>query len=122
LRALLAHVDVVRLDHFRGFIAVWHVPAGATTAQSGEWVPGPGADFFSAVKKELETLRFIAEDLGVITPDVCALRDQIERAIKEKRAWMPLTSISTLERAFRTASRVAPFPNPLRFKKASGDE
>jgi 4-alpha-glucanotransferase len=75
---LLAHVDVVRLDHFRGFAAAWHVPAGATTAQSGQWIPGPGADFFSAVKKELGTLPFIAEDLGVITSDVCALRDQFQ--------------------------------------------
>jgi 4-alpha-glucanotransferase len=78
LRALLAHVDVVRLDHFRGFTAAWHVPAGAKTAQSGQWVPGPSADFFSAVKKELGTLPFIAEDLGLITPDVCALRDQFQ--------------------------------------------
>jgi len=78
LRALLAHVDVVRLDHFRGFSAAWYVPAGATTAQSGEWVLGPGADFFSALKKELGTLPFIAEDLGVITPDVRALRDQFQ--------------------------------------------
>jgi 4-alpha-glucanotransferase len=78
LRALLTHVDVVRLDHFRGFAAAWHVPAGATTAQSGQWVPGPGADFFSAVQRELGTLPFIAEDLGVITPDVCALRDQFQ--------------------------------------------
>src|SRR5271157_2266923 len=76
IRSLLAHVDVIRLDHFRGFAAAWHVPAGATTAQSGEWVPGPGADFFSAVKRELGMLPFIAEDLGVITPDVGALRDQ----------------------------------------------
>ena len=76
LRALLAHVDVIRLDHFRGFAAAWHVPAGATTAQSGHWVPGPGADFFSAVQRELGVLPFIAEDLGLITPDVCALRDQ----------------------------------------------
>ena len=76
IRALLAHVDVIRLDHFRGFAAAWHVPAGATTAQSGRWVPGPGADFFSAVKRELGVLPFIAEDLGLITPDVYALRDQ----------------------------------------------
>jgi 4-alpha-glucanotransferase len=75
-RALLAHVDVVRLDHFRGFAAAWHIPAGAPTAQSGHWVPGPGADFFSAVQRELGVLPFIAEDLGLITPDVCALRDQ----------------------------------------------
>jgi len=76
LRALLAHVDVIRLDHFRAFAAAWHVPAGATTAQSGQWVPGPGADFFKAVKEELGGLPFIAEDLGLITADVLALRDQ----------------------------------------------
>jgi 4-alpha-glucanotransferase len=77
LRALLAHVDVVRLDHFRAFAAAWHVPAGALTAQAGQWVPGPGAEFFAAVQKELGALPFIAEDLGVITPDVSALRDQV---------------------------------------------
>jgi 4-alpha-glucanotransferase len=78
LRALLTHVDVVRLDHFRGFAAAWHVPAEAKTAQSGQWVSGPGAAFFSAVQEELGTLPFIAEDLGVITPDVSALRDQFQ--------------------------------------------
>jgi 4-alpha-glucanotransferase len=78
LRALLAHVDVIRLDHFRGFAAAWHVPAGAPTAQSGNWVPGPGADLFQAVQRELGTLPFIAEDLGMITPDVTALRDQYQ--------------------------------------------
>ena len=76
LRALLAHVDVVRLDHFRGFAAAWHVPAGSPSAQAGHWEPGPGADFFSAVERELGALPFIVEDLGLITPDVCALRDQ----------------------------------------------
>ena len=76
LRSLLAHVDVIRLDHFRAFAAAWHVPAGAPTAQSGRWVPGPGADFFRAVQRELGTLPFIVEDLGLITPDVYALRDQ----------------------------------------------
>jgi len=78
LRALLAHVDVVRLDHFRGFAAAWHVPAGAPTAQSGQWVPGPGAGLFRAVESELGRLPFIAEDLGIITPDVVALRDQFQ--------------------------------------------
>ena len=78
LRALLAHVDVIRLDHFRGFAAAWHVPAGAPTAQAGQWVPGPGAGFFQAVQKELGHLPFIAEDLGIITPDVRALRDQFQ--------------------------------------------
>jgi 4-alpha-glucanotransferase len=78
LRALLAHVDVIRLDHFRGFAAAWHIPAGAPTAQSGQWVPGPGAEFFRAVQSELGGLPFIAEDLGLITPDVRALRDQFQ--------------------------------------------
>jgi 4-alpha-glucanotransferase len=78
LRALLAHVDVVRLDHFRGFATAWHVPAGAPTAQSGQWVPGPGSAFFEAAKKELGSLPFIAEDLGFITRDVYALRDQFQ--------------------------------------------
>ncbi|HEY8148644.1 MAG TPA: 4-alpha-glucanotransferase, partial [Vicinamibacteria bacterium] len=76
LRSLLAHVDVIRLDHFRAFAAAWHVPAGAPTAQSGKWVRGPGADFFQAAERELGALPFIVEDLGVITPDVSALRDQ----------------------------------------------
>lgn len=75
IRALLAHVDLVRLDHFRGFAAAWHVPGGATTAKSGHWEAGPAADFFSAVQKELGVLPFIVEDLGFITSDVHALRD-----------------------------------------------
>ena len=49
----MAHVDLVRLDHFRGFAAAWHIPAGAATAQSGQWMPGPGAEFFLAVQGEL---------------------------------------------------------------------
>jgi 4-alpha-glucanotransferase len=76
LRALLAHVDAFRLDHFRGFAAAWHVPAGSATARSGEWMPGPGAEFFTAVQRELGGLPLIAEDLGVITPDVVDLRDR----------------------------------------------
>jgi len=75
LRTLLAQVDVLRLDHFRGFSAAWYVPAGAPTAQSGQWTLGPGAEFFRAVESELGALPFIAEDLGLITPDVGALRD-----------------------------------------------
>jgi 4-alpha-glucanotransferase len=76
LRALLAQVNVIRLDHFRAFAAAWHVPAQASTARVGQWVQGPGAEFFQAVEKELGTLPFIAEDLGLITPDVTALRDE----------------------------------------------
>jgi 4-alpha-glucanotransferase len=75
LRALLSHVDVVRLDHFRGFAAAWHVPAGAPNARPGQWVPGPGSDFFRAAQRELGSLPLIAEDLGMITPDVIQLRD-----------------------------------------------
>src|SRR4029077_12411759 len=78
LRALLVHVDAIRLDHFRGFAAAWHVPAGAATAQAGQWVQGPGSELFNAVQQDLGGLPFIAEDLGMITPDVLALRDQFQ--------------------------------------------
>jgi 4-alpha-glucanotransferase len=78
IRNLLGHVDVIRLDHFRGFAAAWHIPAGAKTAQSGEWVPGPGASFFQSIQGELARLPFIAEDLGTITADVAQLRDQFQ--------------------------------------------
>jgi 4-alpha-glucanotransferase len=78
LKSLLAHVDAIRLDHFRGFIAAWHVPPDAATAESGKWVAGPGADLFDAIEKELGALPFIAEDLGLITPDVYALRDKLK--------------------------------------------
>jgi 4-alpha-glucanotransferase len=80
VRALLEHVDAIRLDHFRGFAAAWHVAADAPTARVGKWVPGPGAGFFRAVKSSLGTLPFIAEDLGLITPDVHALRDRFQLA------------------------------------------
>ncbi|HEV2398194.1 MAG TPA: 4-alpha-glucanotransferase [Candidatus Sulfotelmatobacter sp.] len=76
LRSLLTHADVIRLDHFRGFAAAWHIPAGAATAVTGSWAPGPGAEFLAAAGKELGRLPFIAEDLGMITPDVYALREQ----------------------------------------------
>ena len=78
LRALLSHVDLIRLDHFRAFAAAWHVPAGASTAQVGSWEAGPGETFFQTVKGELGELPFIAEDLGLITPDVEKLRDQFQ--------------------------------------------
>ena len=78
LRALLAHVDAIRLDHFRGFAAAWHVPAGSSTAQTGQWIPGPGTNLFEAVSRELGGLPFIVEDLGIITPDVRSLRDQFQ--------------------------------------------
>jgi 4-alpha-glucanotransferase len=76
LRVLLTHVDAIRLDHFRAFAAAWHVPAAASTARAGHWVPGPGAEFLEVARRELGGLPFIAEDLGLITPDVTALRDR----------------------------------------------
>jgi 4-alpha-glucanotransferase len=77
VRALLRQVDVVRLDHFRGFEAAWHVPANAATAEKGQWVPGPGADLFVALQKALGGLPLVAEDLGVITKEVDALRETV---------------------------------------------
>ena len=76
IRVLLSHVDAIRMDHFRGFAAAWHVPAGDETARRGEWVAGPGVSFFEATQRELGQLPFIAEDLGTITRDVTLLRDQ----------------------------------------------
>ena len=78
IRTLLGHVDAIRLDHFRGFAAAWHVPAGAKTAQFGEWVPGPGASLFQSIQRELGRMPFVAEDLGTITADVALLRDQFQ--------------------------------------------
>src|SRR5262249_4786230 len=76
LRSVLSRVDLVRIDHFRGLAAYWAGPAGSGTAAPGRWVPAPGRDFFQAVRKELGSVPLIAEDLGVITPDVEALRDE----------------------------------------------
>ena len=68
--------DIVRVDHFRGFEACWEVPAGEETAINGEWAKSPGQELFDAVRRELgDDLPIIAEDLGVITPEVVALRD-----------------------------------------------
>jgi 4-alpha-glucanotransferase len=76
LRTLLELVDRVRLDHFRGFEACWEVPAGETTAVRGRWVPGPGAALFEALRDALGELPIVAEDLGLITPEVVALRER----------------------------------------------
>ncbi len=78
LRATLAQVDLIRLDHFLGFSAAWHVPAGRTTAEIGEWVPGPGANLFETIRTTFGSLPIIAEDLGLVTPAVEALRDQFQ--------------------------------------------
>jgi 4-alpha-glucanotransferase len=78
MRATLKLVDILRIDHFRGFAAYWEIPAGNPTAEIGRWVKGPGADFFKAVEANMGSLPILAEDLGVITPDVVKLRDRFE--------------------------------------------
>jgi 4-alpha-glucanotransferase len=78
LQARLNYLDAIRIDHFRGFEAAWHVPAGAPTAATGHWVPGPGSDFFDKVRQALGGLPLLAEDLGIITPAVTALREQFQ--------------------------------------------
>ncbi|HNA87725.1 MAG TPA: 4-alpha-glucanotransferase, partial [Anaerolineales bacterium] len=79
--ALLKTVDILRFDHFRGFAGYYEIPAADKTAEHGRWVPGPGKDFFRAVDENLGNtstnpgtgLPIVAEDLGVITPDVIEL-------------------------------------------------
>jgi len=68
--------DLVRIDHFRGFVCYWEIPADAPTAIHGRWVPGPGEKLFRAFESSFGELPIIAEDLGVITPDVIELREQ----------------------------------------------
>lgn len=75
IKNCLETVDVIRLDHFRGFAGYWEIPANLPTAEIGEWKKGPGHEFFDAILTELGRLPLIAEDLGKITPDVVALRD-----------------------------------------------
>ena len=77
VRHALTMFDIVRLDHFRGFEAYWEVPAGEPTAIRGRWVKGPGAELFQAIESQLGELPIVAEDLGLITPEVEALRDQL---------------------------------------------
>jgi 4-alpha-glucanotransferase len=76
--AMLDYVDIIRIDHFRGFEAYWAVPQGEKTAMNGEWIEAPGEAFFDAIKEKLGKLPVLAEDLGVITPGVEALRDKYE--------------------------------------------
>ncbi len=76
LRASAELADIVRIDHFRGFESYWAVPADADTARNGAWEPGPGDAIFDAMKDALGQLPIVAEDLGVITPEVEDLRDR----------------------------------------------
>jgi 4-alpha-glucanotransferase len=77
-RRTLELVDIARVDHFRGFQAYWAIPPSDETALNGQWRPGPGAELFHAVERELGPLPLIAEDLGLITPEVEVLRDELE--------------------------------------------
>jgi 4-alpha-glucanotransferase len=74
----LTTVDIVRIDHFRGFEAYWEIPATEPTAVEGQWVKGPAEAFFRAMQEKLGQLPIIAEDLGVITPEVEAMRERFE--------------------------------------------
>ena len=78
LRSMLELCDIVRIDHFRGFVAYWEVDAKEKTAINGRWVKGPGKDLFKVLKKELGEVAVIAEDLGLITPKVKKLRDDLK--------------------------------------------
>ncbi len=77
LRRTMSLFDLARIDHFRGFVSYWAVPAGARTAASGRWQRGPGRAVFDAAVAELGALALVAEDLGVITPPVARLRDAL---------------------------------------------
>ena len=74
VRHIFDLVDIVRIDHFRGFAGCWQIPVSEPTAVKGRWVPGPGEALFKAINKALGPMPIIAEDLGLITPDVEALR------------------------------------------------
>lgn len=76
VRRALVLADAFRIDHFRGFAGYWEIPAACPTAIDGRWVPGPGATLFEAIETALGRLPIVAEDLGVITPDVVALRER----------------------------------------------
>jgi 4-alpha-glucanotransferase len=76
IQAAFASFDLVRIDHFRGFEAFWEVPSTDPTAENGRWVEGPGADFLSAVTAALGPVPIVAENLGLITPEVETLREQ----------------------------------------------
>jgi len=78
IKANLKTSDIIRIDHFRGFAAYWEIPADETTAINGKWVNAPGKELFDAIKSKLGDLPIIAEDLGLMTPDVKELRDYCE--------------------------------------------
>ena len=89
VRQALQLVDMLRLDHFRGFEAYWEIPGDADTAVAGRWTPGPGEALFTAIRQALGDVPLIAEDLGDITPDVVALRKRLQTARHARAAiWL----------------------------------
>jgi len=101
MESIFSQVDIVRLDHFRGFMGYWSVPFGETTAVNGTWKKGPGPDFFKAVKRKFKDLPIIAEDLGEISDDVFEVRDQFD-----------LPGMNVMQFAFACASREPLIPDP----------
>jgi len=104
IRSSLEIADIIRIDHFRGFAGCWAVPAGDPTAEHGAWESALGDDLLAAVKAALGELPLIAEDLGVITPDVEALRDKYE-----------LPRMKVLQFAFGSADDSAYLPHNYPF-------
>ena len=107
---LFQQVDVVRLDHFRGFEAHWEIPATEPTAVAGQWQSGPGLQLFAALQEELGPLAIIAEDLGLITPEVTELREVVNLVEADtvicdhKRPRIPVGFITDFDRALLHAS------------------
>ncbi len=101
MRSIFAQVDIVRLDHFRGFMGYWAVPAADSTAENGTWIKGPGLAFFESVKKQLGELPVIAEDLGEITTDV-----------DEVRAALGLPGMIIMQFAWSAANGETVMPDP----------
>lgn len=100
IRTTLQRVDMLRIDHFRGFAASWVIPFGATVAAEGRWEEGPGREFFATLVRELGELPLIVEDLGLITSDVVALRQALN-----------LPGMSVLHFAFDSGSSNAYLPH-----------
>ncbi len=100
-RYLYSLVDIIRLDHFRGFEAYWEVPGNEKVATSGRWVSGPGARLFLTVRQALGELPIVAEDLGIITPEVEAMREQFG-----------FPGMKVLQFAFGGDPKVRPFNYP----------
>ncbi len=98
VRAALRWTDAIRLDHFRGLESYWAIPAGAPTAEAGAWRPGPGAALLEALARQLGPLPLVAENLGVITPEVEALRARFD-----------LPGMAILQFAFGTDPRAPAF-------------